>query len=109
GFQYHACATLLEQRSVANELDRIANALLGSNKDRLAGERLTTPRWNVEARSRSIQQRSHPTRLVLHPAIGESSSRQQCDRIRVMAVEVGPSAQIAFHQFQGPIEFALVA
>src|SRR6476661_6276878 len=82
--QQDRCPHSLDERGVANELDDVAEALLGPQQDDLADEILACPDRAVESRSKLEQWRSHPPKLVLIPPLEEAPGRQK--RVRVVVV-----------------------
>src|SRR4051812_40810164 len=71
----HHCAELLEQRGIAQELDRIADALLGAKQDRAPPKILAGPYGARGARTSQQSASAQTAILVLLPPFRELSAR----------------------------------
>src|SRR6266567_4394591 len=71
-------ALLADQHDVTRELQRIAEALLGVDEQRLAGERRPVPERTGEAVAVAAELRQREPSLVLAPALGELTVEQEC-------------------------------
>jgi hypothetical protein len=75
--EHELAAARRDQRDVAQELDGVAEALLGMQQDGLAGERLAAPLRLREIARRQVA--DAPARLVFFPAGREVAALEQHD------------------------------
>ena len=96
--QQHRRAQRLDQRRVADELDDVAEALLRTEQDDLAGQILARPDRTAEAGPKLQQRCPHPAKLVLVPPFRQAAGGQQRVRVVVVPGEAGAGGKMLLVQ-----------
>src|SRR5437762_9832765 len=89
----------LQPRRVSNELNDVANALFGTNKNRLSGKVLARPDRLFETRAQRRQQILKPPVLVMIPTFGEPPGGQQRHAVVPLGEHMRAPRKLAFEDF----------
>src|SRR4029077_16467603 len=98
----------LDQCSVANELDRVAEALLASQEDRLATQILTIPHGSAKWRPQRQKRVPEPSEFVIVPAFAQSPCREKCEAVSQMALDIGSIGQLALQHGECVLDVSTV-
>src|SRR5207253_5496872 len=102
--EHHHCAASLQHRRVANELDQIVDALLGTYDERFPVQILAGPYWFVERRPQRSKRFDGPARFVKAPAFGKPAYGQQRLRIVTVRAQVRVIGKVTLEYVEGVVD-----